>query len=305
MCAGDRTSITLDMSEVNGKQGCWAYSSGGSLEWEMHANMQIDFDAEWQDCTTVWFAPLWLTPQTWIAPQGLSGEIDLIESCRAHHGDTVGTSIRCDQHPDSQCLEPQWGQAQSSDGPVHFTANIDEGGTWTMKKCNFDRTNCQLVSRYPKYLETTKGSQQHMKYNFMSDLYNGGAGDGGWGACGTLNLNSQCKYKIANIQVSGSSPTPPTPTPPTPSAACSANPGCAHLSGNCCPANGGVMLACCGHSPTPPSPPMPPTPPTPSSAACNANAGCAALGLSGDCCPANGGMMLACCGGHTQIQIQV
>jgi hypothetical protein len=54
---------------------------------------------------------------------------------------------------------------------------------------------------------------------------------------------------------------------PSQSASCKslANPGCASLSGDCCPARDGMMLACCSKpSPNPPAPtPAPAPPPTP------------------------------------------
>lgn len=40
--------------------------------------------------------------------------------------------------------------------------------------------------------------------------------------------------------------------------ACSANPGCVGLIGDCCPVPGGEYLACCGKGPSPPPPPPPP-----------------------------------------------
>uniref|UniRef100_A0A7S4T845 GH16 domain-containing protein n=1 Tax=Alexandrium monilatum TaxID=311494 RepID=A0A7S4T845_9DINO len=79
---------------------------------------------------------------------------------------------------------------------------------------------------------------------------------------------------------------PPAPGPPPPPAACTANPGCAHLSGDCCPAPNGMRLACC-------SAPPPSTSPPTTGSACSAHPGCAHL--PGDCCPAWNGVTLACC----------
>jgi len=241
MCSGDPTSITLDMRSVQSKQGCYAYGSSQKLTWKMTELKKIVFDVEWEDCEQVWTAPLWLTPAKWVKPQGLSGEIDVLETCKKHQRETVGTSIICRDHPDPECFEPQWGEAKSSNGPLHMSANIDEDGTWTMHKCNLDGSNCQLVSRYPRYLEKIHNANQ--AFSFMSDLYNGGAGDSGWKACGTLNHNTQCRYTIANIYVQKKGdppapPPPPSPTPPSPP------------------------------SPTPPSPPSPPSPSPPSSGQC-------------------------------------
>lgn len=200
-CAGDPTSISLDMSKVDDKQGCYLYNSEQKLSWEFQPGTEITFDAEWENCEEVWMAPLWLTPTKWKPPQGLSGEIDLIETCKGHHGETLSTSIICSQHEDEQCLDKEWGSTSGDGG--HFVGKIDQDGTWTMEKCDLkDTSKCELISRYPKYLTTNTGSKENMKFYFVSDLYNGGAGDDGWDGCGTLNKNTQCKYTVANIKVS-------------------------------------------------------------------------------------------------------
>lgn len=205
MCEGDSTSISLDMSTVLGsKQGCYAYTTRLKKTFNTHKVKNIEFDAEWQDCQDVWFAPLWITPFLWVAPQGKSGEIDLIESCRNHRGNALTTSIICSQHPNPLCFEPQWGNAASSGGPLHFIATIDDTGTFSMTKYAHPYKNGsrgELVSRYPLYLETNLGSVTNQQFHFVSDLWNGGSGNGGWGACGTMNWHTQCKYTIANIKI--------------------------------------------------------------------------------------------------------
>jgi len=192
------------MTQVHNKRGCYVYSTQGVLTWSMKKFMQLEFDAEWTNCQNIWFAPLWLTPSPWKAPQGLSGEIDLIETCRSHHHDTVGTSIICRDHPHPDCYEPQWGSAASSGGPLHFVAKIDDAGTWTMKKYSYPYEESSvgtLVSRYPNYIDTIHATKwgEDWPFHLMSDLYNGGGGDTGWRHCGTLNYGTQCKYTIANI----------------------------------------------------------------------------------------------------------
>jgi len=204
MCEGDRTSISLDMTQVASKRGCYVYGTSSNLNFDSHQLRKLEFDAEWDSCQNVWMAPLWLVPARWIAPQGTSGEIDLLETCRSHAHDTVGTSIICRDHPHPGCFEPQWGQAASSGGPLHFVATIDNKGTWSMKKYSHpydENSKGELISRYPYFLQTNKGSQQHMKFHFMSDLWNGGGGDAGWRACGTMNWHTQCRYTIANIKL--------------------------------------------------------------------------------------------------------
>jgi len=211
-CKGDHTSIKLDMSKVSNKQACFAYSTEGPLNWDMKPGTTITFDAEWEGCDKVWTAPLWLMPSEWHKPQGLTGEIDLLETCKGHGDETFTTSIICNDHPNSQCYEPHWGSTLGGSG--HFQGKIDAAGTWTMKKCDLGGSNCELISRYPNYLSLNHGSQRNLKFHFKSDLYNGGSGDGGWTACGTLNMNTNCKYTIANIKVGAGTPDPaPSPSP--------------------------------------------------------------------------------------------
>jgi len=198
MCAGDPTSITMDLRQVSDKRGCYVW--GSKCTWSMKSISRIEFDAEWADCVNIWFAPLWLTPLKWVPPQGRSGEIDLLETCKAGaHNGKIGTSIICKDHPNSACFEPLWGSAAGSAGPQHFIGQIDAQGTWTLQRCAGGQ--CNLVSRFPNYLSiahATSGDRDD-PYEFMSDIFNGGAGDAGWNACGSLNLQTQCRFKIANI----------------------------------------------------------------------------------------------------------
>ena len=52
------------------------------------------------------------------------------------------------------------------------------------------------------------------------------------------------------------------PEPAVGKPSCGANPGCAHLVGECCPTKEGMLLACCNDDHAPPAPPpAPPSPP--------------------------------------------
>ncbi|CAJ1947981.1 unnamed protein product [Cylindrotheca closterium] len=68
--------------------------------------------------------------------------------------------------------------------------------------------------------------------------------------------------------------------------ACSANPACSGLVGDCCPTPNGISLTCCEGSGV-------------ISEACVENASCNALGLTGSCCPTAEGVFLDCCSGDT------
>lgn len=194
MCSGDPTSITMDLSKVADKVGCYVWEAR-QCEWKMTEFKSMEFDAEWSDCDDLWIAPLWLTPSPWKPPQGKSGEIDLIESCKGHRG-TVGTSIICNDHHrgDPNCKEPKWGK--TSGGSGHFVGKIDQGsGTWTLHK------DGELISQYPAYTKTIWDAK--FPFHLVSDIYNGGNGDAGWHGCGTLNKKTNCMFKVKNIKIEG------------------------------------------------------------------------------------------------------
>ena len=208
-CQGDPTSITLDMSHVHKKDNCFAYNTSQKLPFKPSQIRELSFDAQWDQCGDIWAAPIWLTPSSWEINQGQSGEIDFIETCRSNDNYGIKTAIMCGQHleRDNKCYEPNWGNGQSSDGAKHFIGQIDHNsGDWTMHKCdNLNETNvanCQLISRYPRFLFTNNGSKKNMDFHFVSDLWGGDGGDDGFAACGNHNKpDTTCKYTVANIKI--------------------------------------------------------------------------------------------------------
>lgn len=209
-CAGDPTSISLDMSTVSDKEGCYRYNTNDGLKWKFEVGTEITFDAEWENCEEIWTAPIWHTPDEWREPQGLTGEIDLIESCRSHRDETFTTSIICDDQPTNPkgdcyncCYEPHWGS--TSGGSGHFIGRVDPSGTFTLNKCTLgDHTNCELTAQYPNYLGLNHGTQHGDSFRFVSSLFNAVQNprvDPGWSGCGTLNSNTNCKYTVANVAV--------------------------------------------------------------------------------------------------------
>ena len=208
-CKGDPTSISLDMSHVRQKDNCFAYNTSEKLPFKPSQIREISFDAQWDQCGDVWTAPIWLCPSSWEINQGQSGEIDFIETCRSNNNYSIATAVICDQHleKDNKCYEPNWGHGGSSNGAKHFIGKIDHNsGDWTMHKCdNLNETNvanCQLISRYPRYLFTNNGSKKNMDFHFVSDLWGGDGGDGGFANCGNYQkTETNCKYTVANIKV--------------------------------------------------------------------------------------------------------
>jgi len=168
-------------------------------KWNIKDLKTIEWDAAWEECDDIWIAPLWMTPGHWKAPQGTSGEIDFMESCKCHWPrNHFGTSIICHDHPHPDCYEKLWDPKKSSNGVQHFTGKIHSQGTWTLHKTTESKTSPQLISRYPQYTE--KITSLH-DFSLMSDIFNGGAGDGGWHGCGQLNHGTKCRFGIANITV--------------------------------------------------------------------------------------------------------
>lgn len=138
----------------------------------------------------------------WVAPQGRSGEIDLIETCRGSNY-KVQTAIICKDHPHPDCYEQHWALGESSLGAIHLSATIDETGTWRMQKCSLERTRCTTISVFPNYLSTvypTRAGRSN-PFFFVSDIWNGRAGDAGWNACGKLNKDTQCRYAVKNVTI--------------------------------------------------------------------------------------------------------
>jgi hypothetical protein len=154
----------------------------------------MEFDVTWNDCQDIWMAPLWLYSDPWRGPQGLSGEIDLLETCRGQNP-KITTSIICRDHPHAQCYEPKWGDANGGKG--HFVGKIASDGTWTMTR------DGKLVSRYPQYINKIHSYKngRNDPFHFVTDIWNGGAGDDGWKYCGMLNHKTQCRYTVKNIKL--------------------------------------------------------------------------------------------------------
>ena len=225
-CTDDPTSISFNMAEVSKKghrkDACFAYHTEQRKFFQPKDISEITFDAQWDQCGDVWTAPIWLKPAQWRISQGLSGEIDFIETCHAnkviHSRYGVKTAIICEDHITQSlemrkppfCREPVWGHGHTSNGAKHFRGKFHNNGDWTMHKCdNLKETNvknCQLISRYPKYLQTNNGSINNMNFHFVSDLWGHepkpGSTDRGFEGCGNKHKpDTNCSYTVANIRV--------------------------------------------------------------------------------------------------------
>jgi len=206
-CTQDPTSIYVDMGSVADKIGCFEWVS--SCTFQMLSVKQIDFDVEWEDCDSLWMAPFWTYSSPWMAPQGKSGEIDLVEACPVP---SVKTNLGCyNADVGDNCYDATaWGSGSSSGGPKHLTMTL-EGGQLEVNVCWADGTNCKRVAYYRDYINLvypTSGGRNN-PYHLVSDVWNGGPGDGGWSGCNAeQNPSTQCRFAVTNIQFTSNSEAP-------------------------------------------------------------------------------------------------
>eukprot|EP00931_Biecheleriopsis_adriatica_P005642 TRINITY_DN107135_c0_g1_i1.p1 TRINITY_DN107135_c0_g1~~TRINITY_DN107135_c0_g1_i1.p1 ORF type:complete len:414 (-),score=70.83 TRINITY_DN107135_c0_g1_i1:308-1549(-) len=205
----DASSIFVDMGSVENKVGCFVWETE-DCQYTMRNVKQIDFDVEWDGCSSLWMAPLWTYSTPW-APltgrQGLSGEIDFVEECPVP---TVDTNLGCyNAGQGSGCVDStHWGESSSSNGPKHMTMTLDSEGNLNIHVCNIDKTGCKIVASYANYLDTVYPTRdgRNNPYKFMSDIFNDRGGDGGWRGCKAVrNPTTTCKYAVTNIRIESNS----------------------------------------------------------------------------------------------------
>lgn len=112
--ADDHTAIALDMTKLQDRAKCVWANTGCDFKFGApelgkngntpKANFEITWESRYDDCDGVWFAT-WLCPNPWLAPQGLTGEIDCIESCKINtetgNPFSVKTAIICNDQGQS------------------------------------------------------------------------------------------------------------------------------------------------------------------------------------------------------------
>jgi len=236
-CDGDPTSVVI---QANGDPQCLA-TQMSKCKFNMRTLTQLDFDITLQNCHGTWAAPLWLTPDNW-AGGGRSGEIDMVEMCPT----SVFASNWAGMVPDIGQVQKSWPySADSFSG--HVTMVIDEDGKVSVNLCKSVGEECAITNggaTYPNIYASNACVRGDCTYKFVSDIWNGLGGDGGYTGCtglpgqaGNTTTGSQCAFSIRNIRaqasegafpsacsalISGSSPKPnPTTSPaPAPSDSC-------------------------------------------------------------------------------------
>jgi len=209
-CAGDGTSIMVDMNSTSRKLGCFVWATP-DCQYPMRNVWKIEFDVEWTGCENLWMAPIWTFSYPW-APitgrQGVSGEIDFVEGCQLP---AINTNLGCyNAYQGEGCRDStHWGEGETSGGIKHMVMGFD-GADLLIDVCNgtgvSSGPSCKRVGHYMDYLNivypTTDGRDN--LYSFMSDIFNdeGGPGDGGWCGCkARRNYNTNCKYAVTKLKI--------------------------------------------------------------------------------------------------------
>lgn len=190
----DETSIFLDMSSLPSSGGCFVSEASGCGT-DMARVSMIEFDFDFSQCHDVWAAPLWITPERWMEPGGTSGEIDFLEMCPVG---SVATNFGAPGQPGESQMK--WGSGAGPNGPKHFTLILDAQGNLKTRICNLDgHTSCLDGAHYDGFIDRITSKESH---HFVSDVWNGYGGDGGWQACGARhNAMTHCHYAIMNLRV--------------------------------------------------------------------------------------------------------
>lgn len=175
----------------------------------------IDANFEVHDCLGMWIAPLWMTPTHWVAPNYLSGEVDILESCPR---DRLGTNFASGGHQVGYSKD-EFGLNEISDG--HLTFRLLPDGQVFVSVCHqkdLDETGqCPRKAGDASYdnlfASHACGDTSDCREHLVSDIWNGVGGDDGYQHCmnevdGVAdflkpNLNSKCHFAVTDIQVRG------------------------------------------------------------------------------------------------------
>jgi len=189
----DETSLFLDMTSVGNRGGCFAWQVP-DCGTDLTRVSKIEFDFDFVNCHDVWTAPLWLTPEVWIWPGPTSGEIDFVEMCPVGNASTNFAGPG--QPGENQMI---WGSGLGTKVPKHFTLTLDTNGDLTTRICNLHGGKCFNGAYYKDFLNSISHKHNH---HFVSDVWNGHGGDGGWTGCQAKhNPRTQCMYAIMNLRV--------------------------------------------------------------------------------------------------------
>jgi hypothetical protein len=203
-------SLDLSHSQPDAKK-CMSWSTEGVCEFKQKdlRRLQVNLDSE--KCDGLWIAPLWMTPDMWVAPQDATGEIDFFErGCDTASGFLLsfgggGSFIRHDAWDE---------QGTPSDVQTQLTAYMEfdpdpASDRIKVYKCPFGSNpmkngtaieGCTKTVDYKGYYAETKhetrNGEEYMR--FVSDL---------WNACANINCGraqvakSECKFEVSGLKL--------------------------------------------------------------------------------------------------------
>lgn len=208
----DYTSMLVDMAALQTRTGCFAWKAS-QCAMNLRRVASIEFDIDLHNCHDLWAAPLWLSPDPWIWPADYSGEIDFAEFCpvgkvATNFGGPGGNGEN----------EMSWASGSGLGGPKHFVMSLPDSnlvgssGDLTTQICNLDGSNCSPGGYYKSFLDSVVSAANKSTtspYHFMTDVWNGYSGDGGWTGCKAQNMpNTTCQFAVRNIRVTTNDGTP-------------------------------------------------------------------------------------------------
>lgn len=216
----DYTSLFVDMESVDDPTGCFAWIAD-QCPIDLRHTAMLEFDIDVAQCENLWTSPLWLSPLVWRFPQGLSGEVDLVEMCPVPN---ITTNLGCwslgaakDVCTDG--VDGAWGTNGNLDGKKHVLMTLEDGrdlqakGGLLVRVCD-ESGSCVKVAYKVDFLSAsypTAGQKNGWPLELRSSVWNGypTPEDGGWSACKAVhNPLTKCKYLINNIKVTSNTGIP-------------------------------------------------------------------------------------------------
>lgn len=200
--------ISLDLRGKNAKV-CTSYSTQGSCEFKQKDLRALQVDLQSSECDGLWVAPLWIAPESWVAPQHSTGEIDIFErGCAAADGYLLSFG----EEP-RYIINDAWGEQGNTAAHTALTAYLTfdpDKNTVDIYKCPLKSNpidvgtaaaGCVLTKSYQGYYTDTAAKTNHGEeyFRLVSDVWNG---------CPNLNCgrkpnltSSNCRFSISDIKM--------------------------------------------------------------------------------------------------------
>lgn len=204
-CSGPDIALA-QYSNPNSKT-CMSWTTQDTCAWRQKDLTALQVHLKSSGCNGVWAAPLWMTPDSWHAPQEATGELDIFErGCSSKDGYLTSFGSR-----DPFIVYDSWGQQNKPDDPSDFVAYMEfdvSKDTVSMRRCdpgsnpiaNRDFSKCSAPVVHSGYFAETAGQTQgNTEYmHFVSDI---------WNKCPALNCghatkpDSQCSFSLSGLQM--------------------------------------------------------------------------------------------------------